>query len=121
MGSFAGGLTGSGPTPAASGPRSIGPQGCALCSVPMEFNSPPLHHLRKPFASGDRVGKRESETLSNVEVTIPVFPSYVGRILRQTRAVAEVPIGADGVERVSVGIAGDHAQAVKVARVQRDL
>ena len=43
------------------------------------------------------------------------------RILRQAGAVAEVPVRAHVIGRVSVGIAGHHAQAVIVARVQRDL
>src|SRR5438445_522536 len=41
IGAVAGGLTGSGPTPAASVPISIGPQGCPLSSVTMELISQP--------------------------------------------------------------------------------
>jgi hypothetical protein len=37
------------------------------------------------------------------------------------RAVTEIPVGSYVVERVRVGVTGNHAQAVIVARIQGDL
>ena len=59
--------------------------------------------------------------MSNIEVAIGVFPSDVVRVLRQSCAVAKVPIRADIVECVGVGITGHHAQTVIISRIQSHL
>src|SRR4029077_2153761 len=48
-------------------------------------------------------------------------PSHVVRVLRQTGTIAEIPIRADSVKGVTVGVTGHHAQAVVVARGHRGL
>src|SRR5580698_10687670 len=52
IGVFAGGLTGSGPTPAASVPSSIAPQNCGLSIVVMVLISQPSAIWPKPLRPG---------------------------------------------------------------------
>ena len=87
----------------------------------MELISQPSQHLPRAGAAGDGIGEGDCQPMANIKVAVRIFAADVVRILRQAGAIAEVPVCAHVIERVSVGVTGHHAQAVIVSRVQSDL
>src|ERR1039458_4071533 len=54
--------------------------------------------------------------MAHVEVAAGIFPIGVRAVGRNAGARAEIPVRADLVECVRIGVAGDHAETVEVAR-----
>ena len=59
--------------------------------------------------------------MPHIEVAAGILGGDVMSVLRQAGAITEVPVRAHIIKRVRVGVARYHAQAVIVARIQRDL
>ena len=59
--------------------------------------------------------------MPNVEVAARILPPDMVGVLRQAGAVSEVPIRANVVERMGIGVTRYHAQPVEISRIQRCL
>src|SRR5438445_10964126 len=57
--------------------------------------------------------------MPNVEVAARILPPDMVGVLRQAGAVSEVPIRANVVERMGIGVTRYHAQPVEIRRDNR--
>src|SRR5215472_2114044 len=82
---------------------------------------PTLKELREGLDVGNLVSEREGEAVAHVEVAAGIFVLRSGAIHGQAGTGAEIPVGADIVESMGVGVAHEETEPVIVTTGQSDL
>ena len=70
---------------------------------------PSFQHLAMARAARDRIGERERQPVTNVEIAVGILRARTVRVLGKPRAVAEVPVRTHVVGGMRVGVAQHHA------------